>query len=225
MFARIPPPDGKQKVALVACAAAGALGLLPGAAGALDPVTELAWLALLAPAAGAACGALRTRLVPFGLAVPGAWALLLVLSASGSDRDLATPLWAAVAVGGLFAAGHAFGLVSGRVALAAGALLLTGLLLGTAAIGFGLGSAGDFVAREHPRAARVLFELSPLTLAFDCAGWDWAHSQPDVYSRSGIEWFLRRPSRGHLAAPAVLVVGCALSWVVSSRAGARPDSR
>jgi hypothetical protein len=89
--------------------------------------------------------------------------------------------------------------------------------LSVAALGLGLSAGPPELAREHPRLARALFEVSPLTLVFDCAGWDWAHAQPEVYARAGIEWFQRRPHPGSLAGPAVLVVGLGLSWITRAR--------
>jgi hypothetical protein len=223
VFERFPPPERTQLATLVACAAAGALGLLPGAGGAGDPVTLLGWLTLAAPAAGALCGAGGLALFPFGLAVPGAWVMLLVLALASARVELATPVWAACVLGGLFAAGWALGRRSRAPLRSAGALLLLGLVLTGAALGFGLLAGGAELARTHPGAAARLLDLSPLVLVFDCAGWDWTHAQPEVYARAGVEWFQRRPYRGNLAGPAVLVVGCALAWLArASRPSARP---
>jgi hypothetical protein len=204
----------------VVSAAAGALGALPGAGGALDPVTMLGWMALAAPAAGAACGA-RGLGAP-ALLVPAAWALALALLSARHGRDLPAPLWAACAVGGLFALGHALGARSRTPLATAGALLFLGLVLATAAPGFGLLAGGTELARTHPSLAARLLDVSPLVLVFDCAGWDWTHAQPEVYAAAGVEWFQRRAYPGNLAGPAVLVVGCALA-ILARVSGARPD--
>jgi hypothetical protein len=224
VFARTPVPRASQGVVLAACALAGALGLLPGAAGALDPVTELAWLVLLAPAAGVLCGAAGPALVPFAAMVPGAWCFALVWADASSERDLPTPIWAALAVAGFFTGGFALGCWRPERSIAhAGALLLaflgaTGLSLSTGATGAGEGN----LARSHPRLAALALDVSPLAFAYDCAGWDWPHANPDVYARSGVEWFQRRPWRGSLAGPGVLVVGCALAWLARARSPMRP---
>ena len=179
-------------------------------------MAELAWLALLAPAAGACCGASGVALFPFGLAVPGVWLVFLVLADARSPRDLPTPLWAAAAVAGLLALGHALGrVVRARPVALAGVLLLVGCLLVGLSVGCGLSASDASLARAHPGLAGVLFDLSPLTLVFDCAGWDWAHANREVYARAGVEWFQRRPYPGILAGPGVLVVGCTLSWFAS----------
>jgi hypothetical protein len=217
VFARTPVPEGVPLLALVASAGFGALGLLPGAAGALDPVSALAWLAFWAPAAGILCGASGLSFGPFALLVPGCWCFLLVWADSSSERDLPTPFWAALALAGFFAAGLALGrLFPGRGLALAGLALLAGLVLSALAL---LGGAGETsLARSHPRLAALALDVSPLGLVYDCAGWDWTHSNADVYERSGVEWFQRRPWRGGLAGPAVLVVGCALVWLARARA-------
>ena len=213
MFERFPPPDRAELACLAACAAAGALGLLPGAAGPNDPVTLLGWLALFAPAAGVLRGARGPGLFPFALAVPGAWGLLLVFALSTSERVIPSPLWPACVLAGLFAAGFALGRRARAPLGAAGGVLLIGLVLSGASVGFGLAAGGAELARRHPAAAARLVDLSPLVLVFDSAGWDWTHAQPEVYARSGVEWFQRRPYRGSLAGPGALVVGCALAWL------------
>ena len=216
-----PTNPRERRVWLGACAGAGALGWLPGAAGAGDPVTLLGWLALAAPAAGAACGASGVALLP-GLGVPAAWTLLLVLTNAASHSPLPAPLWAACVLGGVFAGGWALGRRSREPARAAGIALFLALLLAGAPLGFGLTAGGAELARAHPVAAGRLLDVSPLVLAFECAGRDWTHAQPEVYARAGVEWFQRRPWPGNLAGPAVLVVGCALAWLARApRAAAR----
>jgi len=208
-------PSPAQLATLAGCAAAGALGVLPGAGGAFDPVTLLGWLALLAAAAGALCGARGVALLA-ALSVPATWLLFLsVLSAaqSGPRRELPTPLWAGCALGGLFALGHALGSRARLPFRSAGGLFLLALVLSGAAQGFGLFAGGTELARAHPRLAARLLDVSPLVLAYDCAGHDWIHSQPEVYAAGGVEWIQRRARPGNLAGPAVLVVGCALAVV------------
>lgn len=207
----VAPPASRlaRRLGLAASAAAGALGLLPTASGAADPVALLAWLALLAPAAGYACGALGVRFLPYGLAVPGFWAGLVALADFGSARDLATPLWGLAAVAGGFGLGSFLGAWLGRPAAGAGSLLLAALCAVGAPVQGGL-SRGESWGASHPRLARALVEASPLVLVLECAGLDWTHAQPDVYRLSGVEWFPRRPYRGPLAGPVVLVLGCVL---------------
>jgi len=222
VFERFPTPTRAQLAVLGACTLAGALGELSGAGGACDPLALLGWLALLAPAAGALCGGARIAFFPFALSVPAAWMCLLTLTVARAPRGPESPLWAACALAGLFALGWAWGVRSAAPIRAAGVLLLAGLLLAGASTGFGLLAGGAELARRHPYAAARLFDLSPLVLVFDCAGVDWAHAQPEVYARSGVEWFQRRPNPGSLAGPAVLVVGCALAWLASRRGAALP---
>lgn len=218
MFLRRRPLAREQLGALFLGGAAGFLGVWPDP----DPVATLAWLALLAPAAGAACGALGIGPWPFGLALPGSWLVALVLADAGSPRDLATPLWAGAAVGGLFAAGLAAGLLSGaRPLTLAGLVLFLGCGLAGLGLGFGLSGNGTGLARSRPALARLCLELSPLVLVFDCAGFDWLHAQPGVYAASGVEWFPRRPHSGKLAGPGVLVVGCSAAWLARARSRAR----
>ncbi|MSR61469.1 MAG: hypothetical protein EXS08_03330 [Planctomycetes bacterium] len=222
MFERFPTPARGQLLVLGVCALAGALGELSGAGGAEDPLALLGWLAFLAPAGGALCAGARIALFPFGLCVPAAWMFLLTLSVARAARGPETPLWAACALAGLFALGWALGAHSAVPVRAAGVLFLVGLLLAGASTGFGVLAGGAELARRHPHAAARLFELSPLVLVFDCAGLDWGHAQPEIYARSGVEWFQRRPYPGNLAGPTVLVVGCALAWLASRRGAAVP---
>jgi len=205
---------------LAGCALAGMLGALPGAAGALDPVTVLGWMVLFAPAAGASCGARGVALFPFAWAVPVAWLLVLAAAQAGAERALAALVWPGCALAGLFAAGLALGVRSRAPLRTAGALLLVGLVLSGATTGFGLVAGGAELARAHPRLAARLLDASPLVLVFECAGWDWIHAQPEVYADAGVEWILRRAYPGKLAGPAVLVVGCALA-ILARRLQAR----
>jgi len=230
VLGRFSPPAAGGLATLAACAAAGLLGLLPGVAGGFDPVNALGWMALCAPAAGALCGARGLAQFPFSLSVPAVWVLVLTLVEARAERGFPTPSWAACALGGLFASGHAVGArmhAPFRSPLvAAGALFYLGLVLAGASQGFGLVAGGTELARTHPWVAARLLDASPLVLVFDCAGWDWTHAQPEVYAGAGVEWFQRRAYPGNLAGPAVLVVGCALA-LLARRPHARglPDPR
>jgi hypothetical protein len=214
---RIPPPSRTALVWLVGAALGGLLGALPGEGSPSAPAI-LAWLALWGPAAGAALGRLGVPLLPFALAVPASWSLLLPLAGFG----LVTPLWALCAVAGLFATGHALGRLA-RVGpssrsdplaalRAAGIGLLAALAATGASVGFGLGARPT---GAPPRWVTAALDVSPVGLVAECAGIDWARAQPEVYARSGVEWVPRRPWRGSLAAPTVLVVGCSLSWLAA----------
>jgi len=192
-------------LALLGCAL-GLLGLLPGAAGALEPRAFLGWLVLAAPALGAWLAG--RGLPPLGqLAVPVVW-FALGAAATGEFAPSAACL-----VGGLFALGTALGRRSG--AHASGAALAVTLVLAGAPLGFGWLAGGAELARAGaPELAAWLLDLSPLVLVFDCAGFDWTHAQPEVYAQAGVEWFPRRPWSGNLAGPAVLVVGCLFAFLV-----------
>jgi hypothetical protein len=211
-------PDPRRLAVLAASAAAGALGACPGVAGALDPVTALGWMALLAPAAGALCGASGIAFFPLAALVPMVWTIFLAALEAGAARGFPTLAWAGCALEGLFALGLALGTRTRTALATAGALLLLGLALASAATGFGLLAGGAELARTEPRLAALLLDGSPTVLAFECAGWDWVHAQPELYARGGVEWIQRRPYAGNLAGPAVLVVGCALAILAR-----RPD--
>ena len=217
MFHRFPTPDVPSLTVLGTASGLGFLGLLPGAAGALDPVTLLGWLALAAPALGTWSASTRVGFFPFGLAVPALWGFGLVLAQSDAVRPLPSAHWASCAVLGLFAVGFALGRRSRSPFGSAGLVLLLTLTLAGASVGFGLFAGGAELARARPAAAARLLELSPLVLVFDCAGWDWTHAQDEVYRTAGVEWFQRRSFAGNLAGPAVLVVGCALALLVRPR--------
>ena len=215
----VPGARGRAAV-LVLAVAAGALGLLPAAGGA-GSAAMLAWLALLAPAAGYACGAAGLRLLPYGLSVPALWGTLLLAAELGTARPVATPLFAMAAVAGLFGLGAGAGARLGRPAAGAGVALLVALLASGGAVQGGLSRGGSWGAHS-PGLARSLLELSPLVLVLECAGLDWTHAHPDVYRLSGIEWFPRRPHRGPLAGPAVLVLGCLVGSVLGRRSRPAP---
>ncbi len=213
-----------QLRAVLVPAAIGCLGATSGAAGALDPVTLFAWLVLAAPACGVLAGAFGVRLWPVGLLAPALWIALLVQAELGSERHLLVPWSGMAVVSGLFFAGLGLGAWVRRRSRPERGLALAGLLLCgmLAASGAGvrgvLSSSGSGFAREFPWLTTTLLEASPLVFAFECAGVDYTHMQPDVYARSTVEWFPRLPYRGALAAPVVLLVGS-----LSALLGARGD--
>jgi hypothetical protein len=217
VFRRFSTPDARALAVLAGAAGLGLLGCLPGAAGAGDPVTLLAWLALSSPALGAWVGSTRIGFFPFALAVPAAWGLAFVLAHASAPRPLPSAPWALCALAGLFGLGFAIGRRARAALGGAGAVLLATLALAGAPVGCGVLAGGAELARSRPRAAARLLDLSPLVLVLDCAGLDWTHAQDDVYRRAGVEWFTRRSFRGDLAGPAVLVVGCALALLVRPR--------
>ena len=217
------PKSAARALALpIGLGVVGLLGLAPGVAGAFDPVTLLAWLVLVAPACGVLAGASGVRLWPAGLIPPALWAALLVQAELASERHLPTPSYGMAVPAGLFFAGLALGarLPARPVALAGGVLFFMLLASGLGVRGT-IGAADAAFARSHPRVATALLELSPLVLAFECAGVDYAHMQPDVYARSTIEWFPRRPYDGALAGPVVLLVGSVLACLTARARRAR----
>jgi hypothetical protein len=211
------PLDRSRLALLIALSLTGAAGLAPGASGSLDAATQLGWIGLAAPAAGALTGGAGIAFFPSALVVPSAWLALLALAQGAGPAPLATPGWAACAVVGTFGLGHAAGTLAREPARCAGLLAFLALALAGLAVGGGVLAGGAELARAHPRAAAGLLDLSPLVILFDCAGRDWTHSHAEVYDRAGVEWFQRRPYRGELAGPAVLVVGCTLAWLARGR--------
>jgi hypothetical protein len=70
------------------------------------------------------------------------------------------------------------------------------------------------------RAAAVMLDLSPVSLVCESAGvrdWMWREG---VYEPAGVDRLARRPWRGSLAGPTMLVVGCILA-ACCSRVGRR----
>jgi len=207
-------------------AALGAAGALPALFAWGRPVALVAWLAIWAPALGAlAPGALAPRTT-----APGAWARALLVAGAlwGAGLFLAqatarTPLpaaqWALACVLGLAFAGAALGALRVEAAWrSAGWLVVAGATL--AALPSLLGLAQRPFA--PPVAARLL-DLSPVTLALECASVDWMR-HPAVYEPVGTDSIgpeLRAPWRGSLAGSTVLLVGCALAIAVGSATAAR----
>lgn len=217
----------RARAAPLVCAAAGLAGLLPGAAGARDPVALLAWLALVALGAGWLVGASARRARARALLVPLAWAAALALAAR-DGRAPAHPLLGLAAATGLYLVGHALGSLCGRPWAGAGACVLVALVASGAAVqgGFepdGRGAETSWAA-ERPAAARAALALSPLVLVLESAGLDLTHVHPRFYRSSGVEWFPRRPPRAGLAAAASLVVG-SLAWTLGALCCRRRGSR
>ncbi len=212
------PLGGTQLIRLLAVALVGALGLLPGAHGAFDPVTLVAWLVLWSPVAGFFVGRGKIGLWPFGLAVPASWLFLLVWADLASQRDFPTPLFGAMVLAGFYAAGLGWGAWRGeRGGSPWGAWLLVGVFLSGLCVLGGLDPEAESWGQVSPRLAGILLDLSPIVFALDCCGWDATHSHPMIYRLSGVEWFPREPYRGMLAGPVVLVVGCFLGVALPRR--------
>ena len=206
----------------------GALGLLPGIAGAPDPVAALGWMSSISIACGWFTGARELRLLPHAAAVPGTWALCFLFAQTGAARELPFPLYGMGVVAGLYAGGYALGRFFARAPWAgAGLCVLLNLVL------VGLPFQGGFAAekgaeaswaKEYPGWSAWVLDASPLVLTLESAGWDVTREHPALYRRSGVEWFPRRPWQGKLAAPTVLVVGFSLAVVASMlRRGREPS--
>jgi hypothetical protein len=198
-------------LALGACVLPGALAVdPPGPLQGPDPLVCLVWLALIAPAVGCAAAALDLRGWPYAAAVPGAWIIALVVIDGASQRDLPSPLWAALAITGCFYFGLAVGIASRRrVWTAVASLLLASCALVAAPL-----VAGSFESQWPPGVASKLLDLSPATLFAESAGLDWMRA-PGIYSPVGVDRFERASFSGALAGPAVLLVGCA-AWAFAA---------
>lgn len=194
-----------------------ALGAAPAWLGVEGVVAALAWLGACAAPVGALAGALGLRLWPWGLAVPGAWAIASVWLEPPSGTVLASPAWAAMVVGGLFAGGLAVGRLAAVRGAAVLALVALGLTVFPAVGGHGL-LGGRPLGRVDPELGALALDLSPATLAVESAGVDWMRHR-SVYDPVGSEWFsgARAPYRGALAGPTVLLVGCAFALVAGVR--------
>jgi hypothetical protein len=96
-----------------------------------------------------------------------------------------------------------------------------GALLLTTSLASGLALRGGAWSVPWPaRTAQLLLDLSPVTLVCESAGvrdWMWREG---VYEPAGVDRLARRPWRGSLAGPTVLVVGCVLA-ACFSRIGRR----
>jgi len=141
-----------------------------------------------------------------------------------------TPVGAGAVLVALLFAGHAlggqsrgskarppgFGSALDGASAAAGGLLVVALLAGIPGRA-GLSPTG--FAQGDPGLGSLLLDLSPLTLAFECAGMDW-QTHPAVYGPAGTDWFSgeRRPWRAGVAAPIALVLGCGAALAAARRA-------
>ncbi len=191
----------------LAVAAVALPGALPGSRGEPDAVAFLVWLALVAPAAGAVAGAIRLAIWPHAAVVPGAWMLMFVAVDALGARDLATPIWAALAVMGLFAAGFAVGrLVPISLRWRAPAAVLAVTVAAVLAP-----VAGAVLRAPWPAEASArLLDLSPATLLAESAGVDWLR-HPAVYDAAGavdIDPRSRSPYAPALAGGIAFVLGC-----------------
>lgn len=209
-------PIASRELALgAAIASLGAVGALPGARGASDPLALAAWLAIAAAPAGFLAGASRLPVWPPGLLAPAAWMGLFAFVDGFSPRDVPSPAWAALAWTALYVAGLGLGRrAEGARFVGACALLLAG----AAASALPLWGAFARAPLSAPVAARAL-DLSPAVFVLECAGVDLAR-HPAVYDAAAtvdIDPSLRTPWRGSLASPLALVLGCALAWLLARR--------
>lgn len=200
----------RELLLTLAVAAVGCLGAFAVGREAGDPVAFLIWLAVTAPACGFLLGALGVRPWPFAPAAPGIWMAALAWLDVASARDLATPIWSALAWTGLFALGLGLGRLRapGRgIDARSRALGGAGVLLVIAAALVALPGKGGVADEPWPAAtASVLLDLSPATLLVESAGVDWMR-HPSVYEPVRTDRFQRVPIRGELAGPLSLVVG------------------
>lgn len=212
-----PATLARQLLLAVAFGALGALGALPGEHGP-DPLAELAWLAIVALPCGLGCGALELRAWPFAASVPALWMIALALAGAMSERALPTPVWAALAWTGLFAAGWGIARASAAGVRQCAVGLCLALLVSV------LPAAGSFLGRPWPpKVAARLLDLSPVSVCMESAGVDWLR-HPSIYEPAGaldIDPGLRQPFRGKLAGPGLLLLGCALAAFGAARAHAR----
>lgn len=207
---------------VLAVAACGAPGLLFGSRGVPDPLATLVWVAILAPSGGAACGARSIRLWPLAPVVPIAWVLWVAFADALSERDLPSLAWVVLPIAGLFGLGYAHAPRD-----AEGAWRRSGSLLLVSALLAALPLAG-LVLREAwpPRIAAFVLDLSPATLAAECAGVDWMR-QPAIYDGSStvdIDPALRSPFDPRLAGGVAFVVGCVLAVVRARARNARASA-
>lgn len=214
---RVERANDLRKLALVL--AVGVFGAAPAIAarGSFQPLlSQLTWIAWVAPALGFLLGALRVALFPWAIVAPAIWMGALALVDAYATRDLPTPVYAALAWTGTFAIAHA--LAWRRPAWRwSGAAACLALTAAASALPGKLGLAD----RPWPsELASFALDLSPVALVIECGGvhdWMW---QAGNYAEVGIDRFQRRPWRGELAGPALLLLGCAASWW-SARASAR----
>jgi len=216
MHDRERPPAPPKHAAGAAVAGWALVGALPLALGWTDPGACWSWPALLTLPAGWQLGARRAT---HAWLVPLAWALAARL-ALGSDAGAVDVAAAAAALAGLLAA--AWGLAAGFACAAwpgAGVALLASALASAAALR-GTWAGESWSEAGSPRLAAALLDAAPPSLVAEVAGVDWMR-HPAVYEPAGSEWFSdrRAPYRAELAAPTVLLVGCALAALGRRRSG------
>jgi hypothetical protein len=153
---------------------------------------------------------------------PCAWSLAIAWC-EARHGELPSAGFAACALYGLHAAGAALGRALGaqRARRAAALALLAGCALALAPSRAGQGE--PLLARRAPRVAALVLDLSPATLALECAGLDWMR-HPATYHPAGTDWYSdrRAPWRAPLAGSAALVLGC-LAAALSVRARTREE--
>jgi hypothetical protein len=198
----------------------GSLGALPLGGRTPELFAALAWIAIAAAPLGALACALGVRLAPYGLVAPAIWMAAIAWLDAAVARDLATPLWGALAWSGLYA----FGWALARFATERRAWVAPALACATLALSALPEKA--HLARE-PWPAEVTawtLDASPLAWVTESAGaidWPWQKSH---YAALGIDRFERRAFRGRLAGPVLLVVGCALAWLAAALRRPRPSA-
>lgn len=225
-MSRLPTIEPGDLLRALALASISGLGALPLAERGADPVALLIWISLCSLPVGALAGATRMHTWVVAPVVPALWAVVLVAVDSASERDLPSPVWATLAWTGLFAIGFGLGRAS-RTAQPGASIMQgpAGLLMLLSFVLVVLPVGGGLLAQPWPpHLGALLLDLSPATLLAECAGLDWMR-HPTVYDAAGtaaMDPTVRGPYRGVLAAPIVLVVGCAC--VIGGDALARRSS-
>lgn len=162
------------------------------------------------------------RLVLLCALAPAAWSLAIAWC-EARHGELNSSGFAACALYGLHAAGAALGRALGpqRAPRAAACALLACCALALAPSRAGQGE--PLLARRAPRVAALALDLSPATLALECAGLDWMR-HPAIYHPAGTDWYSdrRAPWRAPLAGSGALVLGC-LAAALSVRARTRDE--
>jgi hypothetical protein len=211
------------------------LGLVPGAAGALDVRVLLGFLVLTALPLGlwlsrTEGGGLRT----LGCAALGLGCSAIWMGCAWSWGPVAPPLGplrgmlGLAPVAGALVAGLGLGAWLCRraptwqpAAYAAG--LALGLLLVALPTRAGLG--GEVLARRAPAWSAGLLAVSPWTLCLEAAGFDWER-HPAVYEPAGSDWSsgARRGPGHRVAAWLALVGGGLLGLLARLLAGRRREA-
>ena len=134
--------------------------------------------------------------------------------------ELEVPLGASGALGGLALAGAALGAWAARLGFSALTLsvwlVLLALLGHGAALGWGVMDASPAFG---PRLTARLLDLSPHGFVLECGGVDWMRSSV-LYEGAGTDRIgpgLRSSWSGSVAAPLLVLVGCAGLWAARLR--------